>query len=126
MENNDNIIPNTVTFVYENADNYTFFLNFKGGEKYKDIVDRLSNPLKWDSIFVASDDAQLHFINLRKVRHVYFSVISEERQKEYLEKPFKNIAIATNIGFGVLVPEGPHVTGRRRIADIPSGVSKKK
>ena len=117
-----NKMPNAVTFVYENGDLYTFILDFNDGENYGMLQERFSNPLNWDGIWLAAGLKTLHFINLQKVRHFYFSILSEDEIALLKSKVniTSKIDTITGVGLGVLVSakEIGHEHPAERVRDI--------
>lgn len=124
MEMMRNKMPNTVTFVFDNGDLYTFILNFLDGENFGMLQDRFSNPLSWGGIWIAAGRKTLHFVDFRKIRHFYFSIVNEQELTILRGKinTTSKIDEVTGVGFGVLVvgDEIKKETPAQRVKDIPN------
>ena len=99
-------MPNTVTFVYDNGELYTFILDFDDGEDYGMLQTRFLNPLNWTGIWAGVGTKSLHFIDLKKVRHFYFQLLSEDELTKLKNKMENGLApkldILTGVALGVL------------------------
>lgn len=127
MNMHESQVPNTVTFIYKNGDNYSFHLDFNDLNNYQELIRMWSNPNNWTGIHVASGDTSLHFINMHEVRHIRFSVKDKTKVLEFMQKQTEqgilSMETVNAVTLGILVPKSEvpeSLTPPQRVRDIPS------